>query len=63
MTEENPTQPQEKLLERILQRVISIDRHTDEILERLSEHFEDAKYAWLEGNGYDLADYDNNNHG
>ena len=59
MTAQGNTQPGTgKLLESILDRVESIDKNVEDILERISDHYDDLKYAsWnsddsLDENGY-----------
>jgi hypothetical protein len=59
MTPENTSQPdRERVLEEILDTVESIDKNVEEILDRLSDHFEDQRYhrEWKHGLGYDPAD-------
>ncbi len=64
MTSRNKDHPsRDKLLERILSRVQSIDRNVEEILDRVSDHFDDVH---LHENAHDyrgLSGYDESEFG
>jgi len=58
MTPTHETHTPENLVERILEHVEAIDRNVEELLDRVSDHLDDAKNdSWYDksyqGNGYD----------
>ena len=57
MTARKTTPDSDKLLETIVERVESIDKNVEEILERLNGHFAERDWyskSWC-GNGYNLG--------
>ena len=57
---ENPREPQpDRQLENILKTVRSIDHNVEQILERLSDYFDDSptESTWTKDYDPDLADY------
>ena len=58
MTEDKPSlRDQNRLLEDICDRVQSIDRNVEEILDRLGDHFDDVRHQ-QDWHGYDHANND-----
>jgi|GEM_PF-2860670 len=57
MTARKTTTVSDRLLESIVERVESIDKNVEEILDRLSDHFDEREWyskSWCE-NGYHLG--------
>ena len=60
MTPEKPIRSGQRILEEIAEKVHSIDRNVEEILDRLNDHFADRpwyKNGWHQ-NGYELRSND-----